>query len=187
MTHLSRNLSTIQCPRSELNIVTEMFDDCIDNSSLRGLNIVYNQAEILRRSECMESVQSLYCSVGNASCSYNNNTANASSSKYRECIQVRDQSCAAEWRISINVLNVSLPDCDSFTDYHDSTSIPDLICPDHYGVFCDSLCLPQCSQFSPFDDTLTTALSAFTITFYTFAIVGGVVSLVACILTRKKM
>ena len=164
-----------------------MFDDCVDNSSLTGLNIVYNQAELLRHTQCMESVQSFYCSVANASCSDNNNDVTASSSNYRQCVEVRDLSCSAEWRITINVFNVSLPDCGTFTDHNNSSTIPELICPDHYGTFCDSLCLPQCSQVSRFDDRFTSALKVCTISFFTFAIMGGVVSLIACFLTRKKM
>lgn len=185
----SNDLSTIQCLRSESNISSdsEMFDDCVENSVLTGLNIVYNHAEVLRRSQCMESVQSFYCNVADALCSDNNNDVNASSSNYMQCVEVRDQSCSAEWRISMNVFNVSLPDCGMFTDYTNSSTIPELICPDHYGTFCDSLCLPQCSQFSRFDDRFTSALKVCTISFFSFAIMGGVVSLIACFLTRKKM
>ena len=175
---LSSNQSTIECQGSELNINS---DDCVDNPSLMGLKIVYNHAELLRRTQCMESVQSFYCS---ASCS---DDVNASSSNYRQCVEVRDHSCSAEWRITINVFNVSLPDCGTFTDHNNSSTIPELICPDHYETFCDSLCLPQCSQFSRFDDRFTSALKVCTISFYTFAIAGGVVSLIACFLTRKKM
>lgn len=161
-----------------------MFGNCT-NSILLALSVVYNAAVSFRNNVCIENMLSFSCKVAYELCGDNSSTSSLS----EECVQVRDNSCAAEWRIAINILNVTLPSCSSFSDNADlvSSTIPQLMCPEQYGIFCDSMCLPLCSEFTTFDDRITAASRVWTIFFYTFAIIGGVITLIACFLTRKKM
>ena len=160
--------------------MSKIFDDCNYNNSV--LNVVYNTAALFNNTRCMENISLFFNKVAYELCDDNNNT----SSLREQCMQVRDNSCAAEWRIAINILNVPLPNCDNFSK-NTSSTIPPLMCPDNYGIFCDSVCLPLCSEVSPLDDGITTATRVWTIFFYTFAIIGGVVTLIACFLNRKNM
>ena len=54
--------------------------------------------------QCGEAVPQFFCNAVGA----------VGNDSYKECLQVRDDKCAAEWRIAENFLDVPLPSCDSF-------------------------------------------------------------------------
>ena len=107
-----------------------------------------------------------------------------------ECVQVRDDNCTIEWRLLENVFDVSLPSCGSFSTNGSLTfdKAPPLdTCPDQFNVYCDSVCLPSCKDFSQFSHDATVAAFALTIVFQLVGIISGVITLIGCLFNRKKM
>ena len=112
---------------------------------------------------------------------------NGTLSLTEECVQIRDNQCAAEWRIVGNLFNLSLPDC-IFDDGDDLivSDIPPLPCPDHFGIFCVSLCLPLCGE--PFlTDISSTTNSKWLTGLYVLSFIGGIMTLIASVVKRKTM
>ena len=136
----------------------------------------------LGNDQCSEAVLQFFCNAINAIDTDNYTLIN-------ECSKVRDDECAAEWRIAENFLNASLPDCGSFDTGANFTTAraPVLGCPDDFGVFCGSICQPLCDEISIFNDATTDAYKVLNITFHIMSLIGGVVTLLACCLRRKKM
>lgn len=115
------------------------------------------------------------------------NDGNSTSTK--ECVQIRDNQCAAEWRIVGNLFNLSLPDCSSFNNDGDDVTVsdvPPLPCLDHFGIFCVSLCLPLCGE--PFlTDISSTTNSKWLTGWYVLSFIGGIMTLIASVVKRKTM
>ena len=104
-------------------------------------------------------------------------------------MQVRDSSCASEWRLVETFFNLSLLNCSSLNDA-ESISLsraPILPCPDGYGVLCGSICQPLCAEVSSFTEAATTVYRVLNIIFHSIAIISGIATLFACIYHRKKM
>ena len=106
-----------------------------------------------------------------------------------ECVQVRDNDCAIEWRVLENFLGVPIPDCGSFSEDGNLsfTKAPPLNCSDQFDVFCDSMCLPVCSEFSQISHDAAVTSNALTILFEVIGLIGGVITLIACVFNRKTM
>ena len=106
-----------------------------------------------------------------------------------DCLRIRDDICAAEWRIAEIFVNVSLPDCGSFDEDANfvTARAPTLSCPYDFGVFCGSLCQPLCGEISIFDDTATTVYEVLNIILHTMSLIAGIVTLFACCLHKQQM
>ena len=145
------------------------------------LNLVYNLASRLDNDRCTENALSFFCNATYSLCDEDNDLLLLS----EECVQVRDNNCAAEWRIVDNLLNSSALDCDAFENKTDSI-VPTLICPDNFEIVCNSLCLPSC-DFTPHSNDVTTAYRIWSSSFLIFSLIGGVITLIASFLKREKM
>ena len=106
-----------------------------------------------------------------------------------DCLRIRDDICAAEWRVVEVFFNVSLPDCSSFDKHSNfvTARAPVLSCPDDFEVFCGSLCQPVCDEISIFNDTATTVYEVLNIILHTLSLIAGIVTLLACCIYKKKM
>jgi len=106
-----------------------------------------------------------------------------------ECLEVRDNKCAAEWRLVETFFNITLLDCNSLNDTGDISlsRAPTQSCPDDFGVLCGSICQPLCAEISLFNDAATTAYEVLNIIFHSISVVSGFVTLFACVYDRKKM
>ena len=106
-----------------------------------------------------------------------------------DCLRIRDDICAAEWRIVEVFFDVSLPDCSSFGEDANfvTARAPTLSCPDDFGEYCGSLCQPLCDEISIFDDTATTVYKVLNIILHSLSLIAGVVTFLACCLYKKKM
>ena len=106
-----------------------------------------------------------------------------------DCLRVRDDICAAEWRVAEIFFNASLLDCSSFDDDANfvTAKAPTLSCPNDFGIFCGSLCQPLCGEISIFNDTATTVYEVLSVIFHTMSLIAGVVTLFACYLHKQKM
>ena len=104
-------------------------------------------------------------------------------------MEVRDDKCAAEWRIIENFFNATLLSCDSFNGIGNFIieRAPILSCPDDFGIFCGSLCQPLCADISLFDDAATVTYEVLNIILHSMSIIAGVVTIIACFLRRAKM
>lgn len=136
----------------------------------------------MENGQCSEAILQFLCNAINA-------VNNDSYELIRECLMVRDNECAAEWRITENFFGVPLPSCDSFNESINSTSAraPVLSCPDDFGTFCGSLCQPLCAQISLLNDVATIAYVVLNITFHILSVIAGVITILACFVNKRKM
>ena len=168
----------VELCQTELNQTGNLFNNCSDNL-ITELNLVYNAASMLDNHRCTENALPLFC---NTTCSDDNTLPQS-----EECVQVRDDNCAAEWRIVDNLLNGSSLDCATFKSETDlKLSFVPILCPDNFEVVCNSLCLPSCDLI-PHSNGVTTAYRVWSSCFLILLLTGGVITLVACFLKRKKM
>jgi len=139
----------------------------------------------LNNDQCNSSAVPFFCNATLSLCGDDSYTMDIS----EECEQVRDNDCAIEWRILENLFDASIPDCGSFSEGHDLSffKAPLLNCSDQFDVFCGSMCLPLCSEFSQTSHGATVTSTALTILFEIIGIISGVVTLIACIFNRKTM
>ena len=98
-----------------------------------------------------------------------------------QCLNVRDEVCAKEWRIVMNTkFRTLLPDCEIKND-----SVP-LKCHRNFKEFC-SIYLPVCGRYSLASDEDTKVEKVFEILFGTLGLLGGIIVLVVAIARRKTM
>ena len=150
-----------------------------------ALQSVYNLGVRLGNNQCMEDGIHFFCNAINLLC--NDHDCNSSLSLSKECIQIRDNRCAAEWRIVQNFFTSSLPDCSGFDDGDNTTipEIPTLPCPDGFEVFC-GLCLPKCGS-TPYSHGIATAYDALSIGLCFISLIGGAICLIFSIIKRERM
>lgn len=105
------------------------------------------------------------------------------------CVEIRDNDCAVEWRALENIFSAILPDCASFALDTNITfsKAPPLICPDEFDLFCGSFCLPSCERFSQISQDAVTISNNVKIVLIALSLLGGVCTLIVCILNRKVM
>ena len=161
-----------------------VYNFCLTNSlsliqALLAVNLV------LENEECNKAAIPFLCNATFSLCSDNSSVLDLK----EECIQVRDDKCAIEWRILENIFNVPIPSCDSLSTNGTLTfaKAPQLTCPDQFDAFCDSVCLPSCGEFSQHSDDAAVASRVLAIFFEAIGLISGVITLIACLFNRKKM
>ena len=161
---------------------SRLCSDCnkTELSELEILRPVHDLSIVLGNSRCNKAVQEFFC---DAVTTIDNFTL------IKQCLHVRDDECAAEWRIAEDFFNFSLPDCSSFDKDGNFTTkrAPILSCPDDFGIFCGSLCQPLCAELSLFNDPATVAYRVLNIICHTISVIGGVITILACCLRKRKM
>lgn len=160
-------------------------DYCCNTSVIVALKSVYNLGAWLLNNQCTNSGINFFCDAINLLC--NENEFNSTSSLTEECVQTRDDYCAAEWRIVKNLFNTSLPDCNIFgnSDNQTTPDTPTLPCPDSFGVFC-GLCLPKCGS-TPYSHDVIAAYDLLSIGLCFISLTGGVICLIFSIMKRSRM
>lgn len=162
----------------------DLCSDCniTEYHDLEVLQPVHSLGAVLGNGQCHKATLQFFCNAINT-------VNNDNYTLVRECLRIRDDDCAAEWRIAENLFNVSLPDCDSFdNDVNFMTArAPTLNCADEFGIFCGSLCQPLCGEISLFNDAATVIYRVMNIILHTLSLIGGVVTLLACCLHKRKM
>ena len=168
----------------------EAFTNCnnVHSSAVMALASVYGLGNMSGNSLCTEKGVSFFCNAITVLCSNNN----GSTILNEQCIQVRDNFCALEWRVAENLLlNGSFPDCSSFDDGTNLTFLgsPTQICPSGFDVFCNSLCLPVCGDLdiSQYSDAITNAYIVWSILAFVISTTGGMIAFVAFYLKRDTM
>ena len=146
------------------------------------LQPVHGLSHLLGNDQCSEALIQFFCNAINVFDSDDFNLI-------KECLTLRDNKCAAEWRFVENFFDVLLPSCDSFNRSVNFTlaRAPILNCPENFGVFCGSLCLPLCAEISLFNDAATVAYKVLNIILHAMSIIAGVVTLIICCVHKRKM
>ena len=154
-------------------------DSSAGHSQLLTLQAVYDLSVVLENDQCSDAISQFYC----------NAIDDDTHDLITECLEVRDDTCAAEWRMIESFINLTLPSCVGFYGVNNFTSekAPALNCPVDFGIFCGSLCQPLCAEFSLFSDAATVAYKVLNIMFHITAIIAGVVTILACYIHRTKM
>ena len=140
----------------------------------------------LNNDQCNNAAIPFFCKAIFSLCSDNTFVAE---DLEEECVNVRDDNCTIEWRVLENIFSVPIPSCESFiaNGTLTFTTAPLLTCPDQFNVFCNSVCLPSCSDFSLFSEDATFINYAFMVIFELIGLISGVITLIACLFNRKKM
>jgi len=139
----------------------------------------------LNNDQCSSSAVPFFCNATYSLCGDDTYMMDIS----EECVQVRDNDCAIEWRVLENFFGALIPDCGSFSEDGNLSfsKAPELNCSNQFDVFCGSMCLPVCSEFSQMSEGATVTSNVLTILFEVIGIISGVVTLIACIFNRKTM
>ena len=140
----------------------------------------------LNNEECSAAAMPFFCSAMFSLCSDDSYVDDLE----EQCVQVRDDNCTIEWRVLENIYDVSIPSCDSFSVGGTLTldkAPPVNTCPDQFNLYCDSVCLPSCEDFSQFSHEATVVSYALIITFQLTGVISGVITLIGCLFNRKKM
>ena len=145
------------------------------------LKPVHDLSHLLGNDQCSEAIVQFFCNGINESDNINDS--------FKECLIVRDDKCAAEWRIIENFFNATLISCDSFNGSTDFifARAPILSCPEDFGIFCGSLCQPLCAEISLFNNAATIAYEVLNIILHTMSVIAGVITLVICFVYKRKM
>ena len=159
--------------------ITNLTEDCINSSAITSLHTVYALGSVIEQS-CTEDALPFFCNATLFLCS-----ESESHDLTSMCLNVRDRDCALEWRLAETFLNTSVPGCTSFeTDANLTfTKSPLPSCPDHFDIFCDSICLPVCGEYSSY----RTGGTVFVSMWGTVGIIGGIVTLIVCYFNRHKL
>ena len=163
------------CNITEINIT----DNCINSSAITGLHTVYALGSVLSDDKCTIDALLFFCDITLSLCD-KRELFNLTSM----CLTVRDSHCALEWRAVETLLNTPVPDCTSFEMNRNLTfsKAPLPNCPDQFGIFCDSICLPVCGEYNIFGVRYIIAC-----TWVTVGLCGGIITLIACYHNRRKL
>ena len=147
---------------------------------INELSLIYNIVSSLNNHQCTDNVLSLFCNATYALCDDDNNPPLS-----EECVQVRDNTCVAEWRIVDNLLNNSTLNC-TVSENENDLIVPNLVCPDNFEIVCNSLCLPSC-DYSPISNSNAIVFRVWSTLFSVLSMVGGIITLIMCYVKREKM
>lgn len=179
------------CPEiPSLGSQNELFYNTCLRSSQSLVQAIHAINLVLNNEQCSNAAVPFFCNATFLLCgddSFDVSSFNMDLKK--ECLQVRDNDCTIEWRILENIFNVPIPSCESFAVNKNLTfsKAPALTCPDQFNVFCDSVCLPSCEDFSQYSDDATLASYVLVFVFQLIGLISGVITLIACLFNRKKM
>ena len=140
----------------------------------------------LHNDQCLNSAIQFYCNATQVPCDDNNTFILG---LQEQCIQVRDNDCAVEWRAYEIFHNTLLLDCTSFAKDGNVTfsKAPALVCPKEFDLYCDSFCLASCEDFYQLStDAISVANIVITIVIF-LGLLGGVFNLIVCTLNKGKM
>ena len=162
-----------------------IYNLCLNNA-LSLLQAMRTVSLVLNNEQCINAAIPFFCKAVFSLCSDDSFVAE---DLEEECIHVRDNNCTIEWRILENIFNVPVPSCESFVvnGTLTFTKAPPLTCPDQFDFFCDSVCLPLCPDFSQYSQVANVTNYALLVVFELIGLIGGVITLIVCLLNRKKM
>ena len=164
--------------------ITDNQQDCINSSAITSLHTVYALGLHFNNDRCTMDALQFFCNATLSLCNEDEPFDLTSM-----CLDVRDNKCALEWRMVETLLNISVPDCTSFgvnrSLKFSKAPLPN--CPDQFGIFCDSICLPVCGEYNPYRKRAVHAYYIFVFVCATIGWIGGLVTLIGCCYNRRKL
>lgn len=163
----------------------EIFYNVCLTTALPLVQAIHAINSVLRNKQCNNSALPFFCKAVSSLCADDSFFMNLT----EQCVTVRDNDCSIEWRVLENIFDIPIPSCESFTTNRGLTftKAPPLKCPDQFDVFCGSVCLPVCEQYSQVSHSATVASNVLAIIFIMLGLIGGLITLIACIFNREKM
>ena len=140
--------------------------------------------------ECRSSFLSLLCANFYLPCEPTDPNAIATQPTAGECQDVRDNKCFAQWKLLELFRDTAqvLPNCSSFDGSDENTELrPEVVCNEQFGLYCDSLCLPLCEEFSQNSDGLTLLQDILFIFAGLSSLIGGTIVIIISIYRRSSM
>ena len=143
----------------------------------------------LTSSECRNRFLSFLCAHFIRPCDDDDPNAMAIQPTAQECKEIRDDVCFAEWKLlELSPYANLIPNCSEFNGSDDTTDIrPSVVCNEQFGLYCDSLCLPLCEEFSQNSDGLTLLQDILFIFAGVSSLIGGTIVIVISIYRRNSM
>ena len=140
----------------------------------------------LHNDQCLNSAIQFYCNATQVPCDDNNTFILG---LQEQCIQVRDNDCAVEWREYENCFDTLLPNCTSFAEDGNLTLSKDaaLVCPKEFDLYCDSFCLASCEDFYLLSKNTISGTNVVVVIVTILGLLGSIFTLIVCILNRRKM
>ena len=151
--------------------------NCVDSSVITSLHTVYALGSRFNNDQCTVNALPFFCNVTRFLC--NEEFFDLTSM----CFNVRDDKCALEWRTVEAFLNISVPDCTSFSAIKNLifSKAPLPNCSDHFDIFCDSICLPVCGEYNQ----LGRQQMAIAFISTTICLIGGAVTLIIIVCYKR--
>ena len=143
----------------------------------------------LTSAECRDKFMSFLCADFLVPCDLNNSNAMVTRPTASECKEIRDDICFAEWKLlELSLYAELLPNCSNYDDSNDDMdSRPDQVCNDQFKLYCDSLCLPLCKEFSQNSEGLTLLQDILFIFAAISSLIGGTIVIIIAIYRRDSM
>ena len=143
----------------------------------------------LTTAECRNSFLSFLCANFLKPCDINDFSAKAMQPTASECKEIRDDICFSEWKLlELSPYADYLPNCSAYSDSDDSMEKrPKPVCNEQFGLFCDSLCVPLCTEFSQNSDGLTLLQDILFIFAAVSSLIGGAIVIIIAIYRRDSM
>lgn len=142
----------------------------------------------LTSAECKDKFLSFLCADYIVPCDLDNPSAMAIRPTASECKEIRDDICFAEWKLlELSMYGSLLPNCSDFDDDDDMDFRPDQVCNDQFKLYCDSLCLPLCKEFSQNSEGLTLLQDILFIFAAVSSLIGGTIVIIIAIYRRNSM
>ena len=135
--------------------------------------------------ECLFTIIPFLCQYLYPPCDVNGNVKFITQ---QQCINIRDEVCASEWRyVMAAKIRSILPICEAIDGKSKEVNISEsLICHYQFKEYC-GLCLPLCGTFSQYSDQVRITEDIIIVTSSVLAIIGGIVVFIFAAIRRKTM
>jgi len=160
------------------------------SSSVITEELIVNFIEFLQKlvsEECSSTLTTFICQYVYPPCNDNGSPLLITQ---EQCVNIRDDVCANEWRIAMSSeFGALLPTCEAFENVSGSSSrnvSEPLQCHYQFKEYC-GLCLPSCRNFSQFNDEDMKFGVVALICYMGLSLSGSIVLLISAIVKRKTM
>ena len=177
-------------PNSTEPLTTTFEDSIHDEEQLSRFSEFLEQYSSLISEECSVAVMPFICQYAFPPCDGEGSPLLITQ---EQCINIRDDVCANEWRITMATeLGTLLPNCEAFESEDNSSSVATrndldpLQCHYQFRNYC-GVCIPLCGTFSQYPDQVKFTERGFIIFSAVLALIGGTLMFIAAIIRRKQM
>ena len=171
-------------------LTTQSHNNITEQQVLDFLNLLQGFSGLVSE-ECSAAVMPFICQYAYPPCDGDGSPLLITQ---EQCVNIRDEVCANEWRIAMATDQGSLlPVCEAFDNDEDvsssvtaSNASETLRCHYQFREYC-GICLPLCGAFSQYPDHVKIAEKSVIILSAVLALIGGIVVIIASIRRRNTM